>query len=189
MTTPDQRFPHVRAGGGAAYSLIGEVITFKVTSAQTGDTVSIVELRSQPQGGPPLHTHPAAEAFIILEGEFEFSGLDRGEPYTIRATAGDIVYIPGGAPHTYKTVGSTPGKALGILTPGGAMERFFAEVGTPVLETSAASAAAAGPPSAAELARHIAIAGRHGIVFLPPHDAAADTADTAGVRPGAQARE
>lgn len=181
MVATDTRFPHIRAGDGSAYSLIGELITFKVTSAQTGDTFSMTELLSPPQGGPPLHTHPAAEAFIILEGEFEFSGLDRGEPYTIHATPGDIVYIPGSAPHTYKTVSATPGKALGVLVPGGEMERFFAEVGTSVPDPSVRPVPA-GPPSEAELARHMAIAERHGIVFLPPRDANADTTDVAGVR-------
>ncbi len=179
MATPDGRFPHVHAGGGvAAYSLIGELITFKITSAQTGDTFSLTELRSQPQGGPPLHTHPAAEAFIVLEGEFEFSGLDQGAPYTVRGTSGDIVYIPGGAAHTYKTVSPTPARALGILVPGGEMERFFAAVGEPVA-ADAAPAAPAGPPSAEELARHMAIAARHGVVFLLPPGATANAASPA----------
>ncbi len=177
MAATDGRFPHIRPGEGATYSLIGELITFKVRSAETGDAFFMTELISQPQGGPPLHTHPAAEAFIILEGEFEFSGLERGELYTIRATPGDIVYIPGGAAHTYKTVSSTHGKALGVLSPGSEMEQFFAEVGAPVTDTSAL-AAPAGPPSEAELARHMAIAARHGIVFLPPHDASAGALDT-----------
>ncbi len=169
MTTPGGRFPHMRAGDGPTYSLIGELITFKITSAETGDAFSVAELTSPPQGGPPLHTHAAAETFMILEGEFEFSGLDRGEPYTIRATPGDVVYIPGGAPHTYKTVSPTPGKALGVLAPGGEMERFFAEVGTPVTGHTAL-AIPAGPPSKAELAWHMEVAGRHGIVFLLPQD-------------------
>jgi quercetin dioxygenase-like cupin family protein len=167
MTTPGGRFPHVRAGDGPTYSIIGELITFKVTSAETGDTFSVAELTSPPAGGPPLHTHPAAETFMVLEGAFEFSGQDRGDLYAIRATPGDIVYIPGGAPHTYKTVSPTPGKALAILAPGGEMERFFAEVGTPVTD-HAALAIPAGPPSEAELAWHMEIAGRHGIVFLLP---------------------
>jgi quercetin dioxygenase-like cupin family protein len=179
MAATDRRFPHVRSGHGAAYSLIGELITFKVTSTETADTFSVLELTSQPQGGPPLHTHPAAEVLIILEGEFEFSGLDRGERYTIRATGGDVVYIPGGAPHTYKTVSSTPGKAVGVLAPGGEMERFFAEAGTPVSD-QAALVAPVGPPSEAELVRHMAVAERHGIVFLPSHDVTASAVDAAG---------
>jgi quercetin dioxygenase-like cupin family protein len=185
MAATDRRFLHVRAGDGAAYNLIGELITFKITSAETGDTFSITELLSQPQAGPPLHTHPAAEAFIILEGEFEFSGLDQGEPYTIRATSGDMVYIPGSAPHTYKTVSPISGKAFGVLAPGGEMERFFAEVGTPASDASSSSAPA-GPPSESELAHHMAIAERHGIAFLPPH---ADTGRAADPVASTEARQ
>ncbi len=166
--TTERRFPHVAAGGGPAVRIIGELITFKVTSAETGDAFTVTELVSQPGGGPPLHTHRAAEVFIIQEGAFEFTGLDGDEIYTIRATPGDTVYIPGGAPHTYTCVGTTPGRAFGVLAPGSEMERFFREVGTPVTDP-AAPVAPVGPPSAEEVAAHMAIAERHGIVFLPPH--------------------
>jgi quercetin dioxygenase-like cupin family protein len=172
MDRRDRRFQHVAAGGGAAYSLIGEVITIKVSSEATGDVFSVTELSSHPGGGPPLHTHPAAEVFIVQEGAFEFSGLERGEPYTIHATPGDIVFIPGGAAHTYKGVGPTRSKAIGVLAPGGEMERFFAEVGTRVSDGSPATTPA-GPPSEEEIARHIAIAQRHGIVFLAAEEAPA----------------
>jgi quercetin dioxygenase-like cupin family protein len=183
MATTDQRFSYVAAGGGTAYSIIGELITFKVTSAETGDSLSVAELISPPGGGPPLHTHPAAEVFIIQEGAFEFSGLDGEEPYAIRATPGDTVYIPGGAPHTYKTISPTPGKAVAILAPGGEMERFFAEVGTPVTDQGAAPVPA-GPPSEEEIARHMTIAGRHGIAFLPPREATAGAVGAARVQHG-----
>ncbi len=175
MATTDRRFPHVPAGGRPAYNIIGELITFKVTSAETGDTLSVAELTSPPGGGPPLHTHPSAEVFVIQEGAFEFSGLERGEPYTIRAAPGDIVYIPGGAPHTYKTVGPTPGRALLVLAPGGEMERFFAEAGTPVSGLAALDTPA-GPPSEEQIARMVTSAGRHGIAFIVPQAAGAATA-------------
>lgn len=80
--------------------------------------------------------------------------------------------MPGGAPHTYKTVGPTPGRALLVLAPGSAMERFFAEAGTPV-NGRANLEAPAGPPSADQIARLFAVAGRHGIAFSVPHAATA----------------
>lgn len=172
MATTDGRFPHVPASGGTTYSLIGELVTIRLSSAQTGDTFAVTELVSQPGGGPPLHTHAAAEVFLIQEGAFEFTGVAAGERYTILATPGEMVYIPGGAPHTYKCVGTTPGRALGMLAPGGEMERFFAAVGTPVTDRSAPPTPA-GPPSPEEIAAHIAIAERRGIVFLPPQEATA----------------
>lgn len=56
MATTEQRFPHVPAGGGPTYSIIGERITFKVTSAETGGTFAVMELAAPPEVGPPLHT-------------------------------------------------------------------------------------------------------------------------------------
>lgn len=157
-----RRFPHVPAGAGQTYDVIGELLTFKVTSAQTNEQFAVVELLTQPGGGPPLHTHPSAESFTVLEGEFEFTGLDGGEPYAIRAAPGDTVFIPGGAPHTYQAVGAAPGKTLLVLTPGTEMERFFAEAGVRV--TGAAPAASA-PPDIPAL---IAVAQKHGLTFFWP---------------------
>src|SRR5919112_3098894 len=96
-----RRFSHVPAGAGEAYDVLGELLTFKVTNAVTDGRFTVVELLAQPGGGPPLHTHPSSESFTILEGELAFSGLDGGEPFTVRADPGDTVFIPGGSPHTY----------------------------------------------------------------------------------------
>ncbi len=165
QTAAVRRFPHIPAGAGEAYAIIGELLTFKVTNAHTDGKFTVVELLAQPGGGPPLHTHPSAESFTILDGAFEFTGLDDGAPYTFRATPGDTVFIPGGAPHTYKAVGETPGKTLLVFTPGVEMERFFAEAGVRV--TGAAHAAPA-PPDIPAL---IAVAEKHGLTFFGPGDA------------------
>lgn len=161
-TTALRTFPHVPAGAGTTYNVIGELITFKVTQAETNGASTVVELIAQPGGGPPLHTHPSAESFTILEGEFEFTGLEDGKPYTIRAKPGDTVFIPAGDPHAYRAVGATPGKTLLVFTPGAEMERFFAEAGTPVRHGQPADS---GP---ADLPALIAVAEKHGLAFLPP---------------------
>jgi quercetin dioxygenase-like cupin family protein len=162
QATTARRFPHIPAGTGETYNIIGELVTFKVTSRETGGRFSVMELLAQPGGGPPLHTHASAETFTIQEGEFEFSGLDAGEAYTVRATPGDTVYIPGGAAHTYKAVGDTAGRATLVLTPGTEMEGFFAEAGVRVDEGQAPPA---GPPDIPAL---MAAAAKYGQVFLAP---------------------
>jgi quercetin dioxygenase-like cupin family protein len=162
MKTATRRFPHIPAGTGEMYDMYGELLTFKVTSAKTGGACSVIELSAQPGGGPPLHTHPSAETFRILDGAFEFIGLDVGEPYAIRATPGDTVFIPGGVPHTYRAVGEATAQALLVLTPGEEMERFFAEAGVRVTEGSVAAGGRLAIPAFAEVAR------KHGIAFLPP---------------------
>ena len=155
-----RRFPHVPAGTGETYNVIGELLTFKVTAAETNGTFTVVELLAQPGGGPPLHTHPSAESFTILEGGFEFTGLDGGQPYSFRASPGDTVFIPGGAPHTYQAVGDTPGKTMLVLTPGVEMEQFFAEAGVRV---TPGEPGPSGPPDIPAL---LAAGQKHGLAFL-----------------------
>ena len=157
-----RRFSHVPAGAGEAYDVLGELLTFKVTNADTEGRFTVVELRAQPGGGPPLHTHPSSESFTILEGEFAFSGLDGREPFTVRAAPGDTVFIPGGTPHTYAVVGDRPGRTMLVLTPGAEMERFFAEAGERV---GPGEPAPAGPP---DIPAMLATAQKHGIGFVGP---------------------
>ena len=157
-----RRFPHVPAGAGEAYAIIGERLTFKVTNADTGGQFTVVELLAQPGGGPPLHTHPSSESFTILEGEFEFTGLEGGEAYTIRAAPGDTVFIPGDAPHAYAAVGDRPGRTMLVFTPGTEMERFFAEAGERV---APGEPIPSGPPDFPAL---IAAGQRHGLAFVGP---------------------
>jgi quercetin dioxygenase-like cupin family protein len=164
VTTTSQTFPHIPQGAGQAYNVIGERLTIKVTSDETGGRFAVLELASPPQGGPPLHTHPSAETFTITEGTFEFSGLRDGERYTIRATPGDTVYIPAEAPHTYTVIGDTPGKSMLVLAPGDEMVAFFAEAGVPI--DGQVPIGPAGPPTEAEIGRMIAIAEKHGLAFM-----------------------
>lgn len=160
QTAAVRRFPHVPAGTGETYNVIGELLTFKVTNAQSNGAFTVVELLAQPGGGPPLHTHPSSESFTILEGEFQFTGLNDSQPYSFRAVTGDTVFIPGGAPHAYTVVGDIPGKTLLVLTPGTEMELFFAEAGRRVTP---------GNPGQSELAdipALIAVGRKHGLAFL-----------------------
>lgn len=159
-SNPQSRFLHVPSGIGDTYGVIGELLTFKVTSADTGGRYSVIETIAQPGGGGPLHTHLSSETFSILEGEFQFTGLEDGKPYTFRALPGATVFVPSGVPHTYTVVSATPGKATLIFSPGTDMEQFFAEAGTPVAPGVAAPAGPYDFPSM------IAIAKKHGMTFV-----------------------
>ncbi len=155
----------IPAGTGTAYGIIGETITFKVMQADTHGAFTVVEMLAQPGGGPPPHTHPSAEAFVILEGQIEFTGMDDGKLTTHLAAAGDIVHVPGGAVHTYRAVGDTPARTVIFLSPGGDMEQFFMEAGTPIADASSS------PPTQDDLMAMVAIARKHGMEFLPPSEA------------------
>jgi quercetin dioxygenase-like cupin family protein len=108
------------------YSIFGERHALLLTGAQTGGAYTIVEVTVLPGSGPPLHLHrDEDEAFIVLEGEFEFAAA--GE--TVRVRAGGTIAVARGTPHKFTAVGPSPGRLVGVVRPAG-LERFFAEAGT-----------------------------------------------------------
>ena len=73
------------------------------------------------QAGPPLHTHPQTdEMFYVAEGEATFQFGDR----VVQGTAGCLVFVPRGMPHTVWNSGDGPLKGLIIVSPGGAEHEF-----------------------------------------------------------------
>jgi quercetin dioxygenase-like cupin family protein len=119
-------------GEGQAYLIGPELVTFKVTGAETEGRDLVIEISTPRGGGPPLHTHPAEESWYVIEGEFEFPTIRDGKRVTNRASAGSVVYVPSNAPHTYHNVGAHRGRLLAVLSPAAEMEGFFKEVGIAV---------------------------------------------------------
>src|SRR5918998_4574640 len=119
------RGAYVPPDGGDSVWLVGDRITVKLRSEETGGVYSVAEEISPPQGGatPPTHSQED-ETLYVLEGEVEFL---LGED-TIPAGAGSCVYVPRGALHTFKNVGTLPSRVLFVLSPGG-FEKFFLEAG------------------------------------------------------------
>lgn len=133
MPESNQHFS-IDAADGRSYFVIGDVITFKVTGQETGNAYLIVEVISQPEGGPWfLHTHEPQETFYVVDGVFEVYGQDeQGEKYAIRAEVGDTVHVSAGTPHGFKNVGDTEGKMILTYHPAEPMLNFFREVGIPM---------------------------------------------------------
>ncbi|MBN3872361.1 quercetin 2,3-dioxygenase [Nostoc sp. JL33] len=122
----------LQPGEDDSYSVAGDVTTFKVTSEQTDGKYALFEVVLAPQLGPPPHIHSREdEAFYIQEGSIEFY-LDE---QTVVATSGTFLHSPKGQLHSFKNIGSVPAKMLIWATPGG-LEKFFAQVGTKVENSS-----------------------------------------------------
>jgi mannose-6-phosphate isomerase-like protein (cupin superfamily) len=153
---------HIPPGaGGKSLWVLGELVTYKTTSDQTGGAYSLFEVESRPGAGPPPHVqHREDESFWILEGEYDFVI----EGHTTRAGVGSLVYVPKGNLHAYKNAGDGPGRLLLSQTPGGSHERFFEEIGKPAADEPG-SQFLEGEPEMAKLA---AVAARHGIEIPPP---------------------
>ncbi len=151
---------HVPPDQGQSVWLVGDRITVKLASEDTGGRYSMVEEVTPPQGGPPPHAHSNEdEALYVLEGEVEFL---LGEE-TIPAGAGSCVYAPRGILHTWRNIGASSSKVLTIITPGG-LEQFFLEAGEPAPEGSSP------PEGEPDVERLISLAAKYGVEIPPPPD-------------------
>lgn len=148
-------------GQGSSYWVHGDLYTFKAVGEDTGELYALVEAVVQPQSGSPPHIHNQEdEAFYIQEGEFEFQ-LDQ---QTIVATPGTFLHSPKGQLHCFTNIGTKPGKMLFWVTPAG-LEKFFAEVGSPVEDPTAAPP----PVSSADLEKMLTAASKYGLEIIPPN--------------------
>ncbi len=165
---PDQSIKLIRPNEGETFSLGGDFITFKTLNEDIPGELSVIEITAAPQSGPSLHKHPP-EIFYIVEGDFEFYG-SRPED-TIKATAGDFIHIPSGAPHAYKNVGKTPGLYLLITATAGNPEQLWfqkfeyelsQDLGTPVADKSSVPSTS----RVLDTEKMASIARKYGIEFL-----------------------
>jgi quercetin dioxygenase-like cupin family protein len=153
---------HVPPGEGRSLWVLGELVTYKTTSEQTGGAFSLFEVATQPGEGVLPHVqHREDESFYVLEGEYEFLDDAGG---TTRAGAGSLIYVPKGNLHAHKNVGMTTGRMLLSQTPGGLHESFFEEVGEPATDGSK-PLVSEGPQNMKKI---IASAVKYGIEIPPP---------------------
>lgn len=118
----------VRAGEdreGTHKTLGISTIDFKVTAADSGGAMLVIENTNRAKGGPAKHLHVAQdELFYCIEGEYRIE--IGGVRYELHA--GDSILAPRQVPHVWAFVGSTQGRLLITFTPPGSMEPFFREV-------------------------------------------------------------
>jgi quercetin dioxygenase-like cupin family protein len=143
----------IKSGNSAAdasLNVLGDTMYIKVSSRESAGHATVIEVITPPGGGTPLHVHRReGEGFHILEGEFLFEvGGKR-----IEAGPGDFLWAPRNVPHAYLNSGTTPGRAMLTITPGG-LEEFFKEL-----------SAVEGPPDMAKL---LPICSKYEIAVLGP---------------------
>jgi len=108
----------------------------KLTSEDTGGTLSAFELSALPQTGPFLHVHHHEdEWYYVLSGEFLFKA--GGESHTL--PTGASIWLPRGIPHIWVNTSSVEAKLILVCQPGG-FEKFFEEMGSSLEHESSADA-------------------------------------------------
>ncbi len=104
-------------------------IDFKVTGADSGGAMLVIENTNRSKGGPARHLHVAQdELFYVAQGSYVIEiGSER---FTL--SAGDAILAPRRIPHAWAFVGEGAGHDVGRMvitfTPPGQMEAFFREV-------------------------------------------------------------
>jgi quercetin dioxygenase-like cupin family protein len=116
------------AGEGDAWWYDGGLMTMKARPADTGGSVSVIDVLVPRGKATPLHLHPEAEeTFFVVDGELivHVDGVDH------RVTAGGTSTIRRGTPHAF-AVASTQAHILVTFSPGGG-EQYFIDAGEPAL--------------------------------------------------------
>ncbi|MEA2442720.1 MAG: hypothetical protein QOJ12_12 [Thermoleophilales bacterium] len=122
-----------RAEAGASCLVITDVITIRVTSAQSSGRLCVVEVLTAPGGGPPpLHSHPPDEVFTVLEGEATIIVRDADGLRRTTLRAGESAHVPGGVAHTFRNFSDAPLRLLATFSPGQMMEHYFVAGGIPL---------------------------------------------------------
>jgi mannose-6-phosphate isomerase-like protein (cupin superfamily) len=162
MTTLEKQLRTIRDGQDTLYLSMTDQFRIKASSADTDEAYTMLEVIVPPAGGPPgLHTHPQQETFYILEGEFAIDTLHNGLPVSEVVHPGDVVNVPGMAPHNYRNIGSLPGRFVSVQVPGG-FDRFLLELGVPIND----SASPTQLPEPPDMQQIMEICARHNVSFV-----------------------
>jgi quercetin dioxygenase-like cupin family protein len=103
---------------GAVWNVLGHTYTMKAW----GDACFCFETLDPPGTFVPLHIHAHQDEFIyMLEGTFD---LQIGDA-KVKASAGDLVRMPRGIPHSYANNTATPTRALFWVSPAGRLKELF----------------------------------------------------------------
>src|SRR5215813_3208164 len=143
----------------------GGLVSFKVTTEQSGGALILFEHAAAKGKRTPLHLHPDHdETGLLLEGELLLlvDGVER------RVGPGAGIWIPRGTPHALLVI-SEIARSVWVVTPGGAMEEFFRQAGEVAADRSL-------PPPDIDIARLLAVGESTGAMKVlgpPPFPAAA----------------
>jgi mannose-6-phosphate isomerase-like protein (cupin superfamily) len=153
---------------------MGSVMSFLAEGKDTAGRFALVENRSKPGNEPPPHVHEREhEFFYIVQGSMQFFCEEK----VIVAQAGEVVFIPQGMPHTFRTL-STTMRVLVLLveatgTGSVGLDRYFRAMSEPAvsmdLPTDTVTYATA---TKADMERAERIANEVGLRLLTPEETA-----------------
>jgi quercetin dioxygenase-like cupin family protein len=145
---------------GQVFQVPGTIVTFLAVATDTHGAFSLFEYRVAPGQGIPFHTHNDDEAFLILEGSIQFQVGDQ----QLRLEPGEFTFVARHTPHMYRNANAEQeGRMVAITLPAGYHEQFFAEIGEPE-----ANASAAFSTKPLDIEKIVAAGKLYGFEILPP---------------------
>ena len=137
-------------------------VLIRVSYQDGADAISVLEHWAAFQDGPPLHVHQSEdEVFQVLAGEVRFRVGDQER----RATAGDILLVLQGTPHTYRVESPEVAHFL-TVTCGRAFENFVRAYGRPAEHDGLPKPS--GPPTPEQAEALAQAARQYGIELVGP---------------------
>jgi quercetin dioxygenase-like cupin family protein len=107
-----------------AFDVFGETVIIRRDPAGPLLNAAVIEEVVPPNGAAPLHRHSREdEICYVIEGTFR---IWRGDE-VIDVSPGGVALLPRGQVHTFKNIGTGPGRLLTVILPAG-FEQFFAVV-------------------------------------------------------------
>jgi quercetin dioxygenase-like cupin family protein len=106
----------VLANEGLVVDVAGQRLTWKARGEDTGYVFSIYEMTLPPEKALPLHYHPYAEVFYVLEGEVEFGSMKDRQEEWITCQAGETVVVGPDSVHSFRNDSGKPARFLSIST-------------------------------------------------------------------------
>ena len=130
MTTATKPAFVLAPNQGKRLNILGHTATVKVSSQDAAGHYYTFDVVSPPGLGIPPHVHQHEDEVIaVLEGEFEIWLDGKTHP----ASPGSVFHFPRLIPHGFTNVGSTTGRTLWTVIPGGNFEAFFDSNTCPVV--------------------------------------------------------
>lgn len=113
-------------GRAGTVRVVTELVTIRMSAAETGDAVTVLEIETPPGGGISPHTQRYEdETLYVLQGTYlMLTGEDQTE-----IGPGETRFIARGVRHGFVNVGPGPARMLVFVLPGGIHEQFINEIG------------------------------------------------------------
>ncbi len=111
----------VIAADQAPLRVAGEHVTRMLSLEDTNGAYELFVVDGLEDLGPPVHAHPWDEVFVVLAGELE---IQAGDTRRI-AVPGDVVSVPAGTPHAFRTL-TASSRFIALASTDGA-GRFFSD--------------------------------------------------------------